>query len=407
VDGEFSPPDAFADAEPDEEHFHEATGNEGASFERSYHRAALVLWPRERFAAVLNQAGLPVTLAALEDMTGRWTASGKEPLSPLWREAHDLAGCMLSTWPTQGWHAREGKEPSEAGRMLAILTRLEDTERVEAFLSVVVARGLFVHRDNATILGALGLLPPNRGADMLERIMTGTAGTAFGPCADLLARAVAAASQDGPTRLGGSAAALVAALPGDPARAAPSDPWVRSPRMQARFVVDLFNAVAPIDAALAERAAGHMLAWPKTYGVDSVLVPAVCDLIGSAAAKESAAVQRLRAACLDHLRTRIAEPLAPPADWRRPNKLACKCAQCNELSGFLADPERKTWTLKAAEHARAHVADTIRKADCDLDVTTDRRGRPYSLVCTKNQASYDRGVKQRNDDLVNLGRLGG
>jgi hypothetical protein len=247
-------------------------------------------------------------------------------------------------------------------------------------------------------------LPP---AETDERIMTGTAGTAFGPCADLLARAVAAASQDGPTRLGGSAAALVAALPGDPARAAPSDPWVRSPRMQARFVVDLFNAVAPIDAALAERAAGHMLAWPKTYGVDSVLVPAVCDLIGSAAAKESAAVQRLRAACLDHLRTRIAEPLAPPADWRRPNKLACKCAQCNELSGFLADPERKTWTLKAAEHARAHVADTIRKADCDLDVTTDRRGRPYSLVCTKNQASYDRGVKQRNDDLVNLGRLGG
>lgn len=34
-DGEVSPPDAFADMKPDDEHFHEATGNEGASFERT------------------------------------------------------------------------------------------------------------------------------------------------------------------------------------------------------------------------------------------------------------------------------------------------------------------------------------------------------------------------------------
>jgi hypothetical protein len=40
-------------------------------------------------------------------------------------------------------------------------------------------------------------------------------------------------------------------------------------------------------------------------------------------------------------------------------------------------------------------------------MTTDRRGRPYSLVCTKNQASYDRRVKQRTDDLANIERLGG
>ncbi len=36
---------------------------------------------------------------------------------------------------------------------------------------------------------------------------------------------------------------------------------------------------------------------------------------------------------------------------------------------------------------------------------TDRRGRPYSLVCTKNQASYDRGAKQRRQDLADLALL--
>ena len=61
-DEELSPPDALGQMDPDEECFHEATGNEGASFERSYRRVAFVLWSRDHFFAVLNQAGLPVTL---------------------------------------------------------------------------------------------------------------------------------------------------------------------------------------------------------------------------------------------------------------------------------------------------------------------------------------------------------
>ena len=38
---------------------------------------------------------------------------------------------------------------------------------------------------------------------------------------------------------------------------------------------------------------------------------------------------------------------------------------------------------------------------------TDRRGRPYSLVCTKNQASYERRAKQRRQDLKDLALLTG
>src|SRR4051812_21334975 len=69
-------PDPTADGPlaPNEEHFH-VTGNEGASFERTYRRAALVLWPSERIFAVLSQAGLPVTLPYLDDLTRRWAES--------------------------------------------------------------------------------------------------------------------------------------------------------------------------------------------------------------------------------------------------------------------------------------------------------------------------------------------
>ena len=70
-DNELCPPDALDEADPDEQHFHEATGNEGASFERSYRRAALVLWPRTRRLDVINQGALASTLSYLEDLNGR------------------------------------------------------------------------------------------------------------------------------------------------------------------------------------------------------------------------------------------------------------------------------------------------------------------------------------------------
>ena len=61
--------------------------------------------------------------------------------------------------------------------------------------------------------------------------------------------------------------------------------------------------------------------------------------------------------------------------------------------------------FKTAEADRRHVEDAVKKARCDVDLTTDRRGRPYSLVCTKNQASYERRAKQRRQDIENLARL--
>ena len=401
-DEEICPPDGLDDMDPDEEHFHEATGNEGASFERTYRRAALVLWPREQMFAVLNQAGLSVTLPYLGELTARWVASGENRQSSLRQQAHELAGYMLSTWPMQESYPTERERPSEAARMLTLLAQLADTERIDAFVDTVIAGGRHEKGDSEAILGALRLLSEDRAAGLLKRIVAGTAATSLGACGDLLAHAVGALPEERVTDLVGAATAMVESLPGDPSRAPPQDPWRRDPGVQSSFVVDLFNAVGLVDGILAMRAADHVLAWPRTYGLDTVLLPAVRQLIESVMIKDGAALQRLRIACFRHLRARVAEPLEAPRDWKRASNLACRCPHCGELSSFLVDAERRTWTLKAAEAARGHVEGTIRKARCDLDVVTDRRGRPYGLVCTKNQASYDRRVKQRNQDLANL-----
>jgi hypothetical protein len=403
-DDELSPPDAFDGLEPDEEHFHEATGNEGASFERTYRRAALVLWPNARFLAVLNQAGLSVSLPYLEDLTKRWEDAGGVQPSPLWDQGHELAGHMIADWPS--WYGGHDASPGSATRLLTALTRLADTESITAFLARLAESGGFGKGDTGALVEAAGLLAPEQAATLIERIIRAMASSSLEACADLLARAAAARSPSARTGLAGAAEALLPALPGDPAQTIPQHSWWNRPRpASASLVADVLIALGSVDEELALRAADHMLAWPKTYDLDVVLIPAVVDLVGTRSARSLQAVTRLRAAALAHLRTRIAEPLEAPKDWRRNSQLPCSCPDCRDLARFLDNPAQKTWTLKAVEAQRGHVEAVIRQAGCDLDVATDRKGRPYTLVCTKNQASFERRVGQRQRDLENVARL--
>ena len=223
--------------------------------------------------------------------------------------------------------------------MLAALSALGDDDMIRRVLADVVPSGGHDPRDADAILGALGCLPPPERAALVERIVQGTAGTAFAACAGLLARAAAS----GPAGLHGAAAALVEAMPGDPARAAPAPAWQLPAPVTPRAVLDLMAGLGAVDPALAEQAAAYMLAWPGTYGMDAVLIPAARELSAGA---PGAGV--LRAACLAHLSARAAEPLSPPADWRRDSTLPCRCTRCTELARFLDDSEQRTWVLKAA-----------------------------------------------------------
>jgi hypothetical protein len=362
-----------------------------------------VLWPRTRFFAVLNQAGLPVTLPYLAELTERWRTSREDRRSPLWEQAHDLSRHMVYAWPTEAWYPRNGKAPSEAAHMLTVLTQLADTPRIEALLAKIAARGGYDRQDNGAILDALAILPPDARAGAVVRLIRQTAAMSLSACGELLERAVATYADGRKTDFVGAAADLLEALPGDPAGPTVVDAWRRKPGVEAGLIVDLLTALGQIDEALAGRAADVILAWPQTYDLDAVLIPAIRELV--VVGDDGPAVQRLRAICLDHLRIRIAQPLEAPKDWRRTSVLSCSCGRCAELGQFLADPQRRIWTFKAAEAERAHVRGTAMRARCDLDLTIDKRGRPYSLVCTKNQASYDRRANQRKQDLEDLARL--
>ena len=404
-ENELCPPDALADAEPDEEYFHEATGNEGASFERTYRRAAIVLWPKARKLAVFNQAGLDVTLPYLAELAQRWADSGEGVESSLWQEAHTLSGYMLQDWPTRrGYNGRMENEVN----LLTSLHRLRDTARIESFLSDISAVGAYGGNENEAMVRAAVLLSPGRMTDLINKIIDRNAVRARGPCANLLARTCAEAP-DATTRLYPAATVLVETLVSQRAAAnpAPLDYWEQPAPIDADLLVDLLIALCYLDAIdLGNRAIEHALSSQKSFPMDTILTPAALRLTERMQTNTFTPVQRLREACLHHLRTRIAQPLAPPPDFSRAHTIACRCASCADLSRFLAAPDRKVWAFKAAESQRRHIESSIKQNGCDLDFVTEQRSRPYSLVCTKNQASYERRVAQRKKDIDEVGRLG-
>ncbi|MBU1212973.1 MAG: 2OG-Fe(II) oxygenase, partial [Alphaproteobacteria bacterium] len=167
---------------------------------------------------------------------------------------------------------------------------------------------------------------------------------------------------------------------------------------------DLVAVVDRLDKGMAERVGTHILAWPRHFDLDTVLVPAMKQL-ASGKHPRGPAAGMLHAAVLEHLHTRSALPLEPPRDWTRPSEMGCACQYCRDLSRFLADPLQPEWALRAAQQHRTHIEAEVKRARADVDMRTERKGSPHTLICRKNQASYERRVRQRKQDLADLAVL--
>lgn len=306
--------------------------------------------------------------------------------------------------PWRTWTRRQASEAKRTRDLFAVQLRLGDLEGCVGFIAGHSTAGAYGAADNPALGAVLGQLPPERTAALLTAVIAGNVPRLPGACAGLLVRC---AQQADPARLAELRAPALALLEGLPdGREAPPLPnWERPESLTPAQIADAMTGFARIDGAIADRAVGRFLALPALYDLDRLLLPAALLLKEAGTDPEPPAVARLRQAVLVHLEARIALPLDPPSDWTRASEVPCGCAHCRGLSLFLASPSEPVWHFKAAESDRSHMAHTVSRAKCDLDLTTDKRGRPYTLVCTKNQASFERRVAQRAQDLGHRDRL--
>jgi hypothetical protein len=90
---------------------------------------------------------------------------------------------------------------------------------------------------------------------------------------------------------------------------------------------------------------------------------------------------------------------------RREARLTCDCESCRDLKRFLEDPHEREHRFRAREDRRRHLEGSVRGASCDLDLRTERQGSPYTLVCTKNSASYQAKLQTYQQDQQHLAAL--
>ncbi|MEY3289044.1 MAG: hypothetical protein RLZZ419_1286 [Pseudomonadota bacterium] len=404
---EFCPTTAYEAIESDDIQFQEATGNAGASFERTYQAAALVIWPKALNLAIINQAGFEETLPVLWDFCQRWEDEGQDQNSSLWQDAHTLAGYMLRDIFRENTNNPNGYQSYRNDReFLKCLLRLHDSHCVNAYWQGIAGRGFYQKADSEALVQTATLVPWPNVVRTLEQAFSLSAVKAYEACAALLA-GLCVAEPNTAADLNNAAQILWAALPGDPQRFPELQPWERVRiTVSNELVANILTSFSAINAELADNVLNYFLAWPAVYDVDNVLVAAALSLTQAELYRNLPAIKRLRAAVIKHINVRVMMVLEPPADWRRDSQIKCSCPDCTALKSFLDDPTQPKWNLKAVEARRKHVEQIIKQQPNDLNCATQRIGSPHTLVCTKNQASYQRRVEQRTHDLNILASLG-
>ncbi len=425
----------------------EATGNEGATMERWYRQAVVVIWPRVRYFRILAGEGPEHAVPAL----GQLVEATAEPLNDA--DCLAFATEIIDRWkkPTRrsAWDRwSESEEWSEDESTTESEESSDDECDTESEPPKVrsplgrTSKPTSLSTRMLTLLDQIGAadLAVRFVRDILPTVCDGSegpvlnrVGNRFGwqPLAEPLQQFFA---QQKPADYSSKLAVPVAIFEGlccsppamtDQRRsvcveladeleriiqrwdARRDQDWYQ-PEPRTGIVESVFRALATLEEIdrLAQFVT-YVLSTPNRYDLRSVLIPAV-KVIHASLAPDSpggSSFDRLLHHCLAELQTLTAAPIEPPADWARDAKIDCKCADCKELAKFLRDPTEQVHRFPRRKELREHLHRQIHLHQLDLSHVTDRKGSPQSLVCTKTQASYERRLAQFHVDVQLLKEL--
>jgi hypothetical protein len=415
-DGELLPAGALDGEKPDEQRLTEATGNEGATFERSYHRAALVLWPRERFVDVLLQSGVGAALPLLTEQVARVGDGSGDAASR--QVALGTARRVVEAWesapPYPSW--RSAAKEADRGEMVRLLGRLREAELLGRFIEAVV-----VPRFDGSEAGALAeqalILGPGRCGSLFHGLVQENGRLFHRGCVALLHGLVATASAASEAKWKPSLTRIAEALVTElPKVAVTRDPYGGAdwPRGQKAKPVDSAEVVELVEilrrlgsSSLQADAVKALCANPAAFDPVTVVVPALRELRGKrdAAPVPDDAWWPLWKHAAEFLLARSEQPPAPPKDWQLEVRLDCTCEDCRELQAFALDPVAQVYRFRVRQDRRQHLHGKIERFDLDMTHVTERKGSPQSLVCTKTRRTHQRRRERHAEDCAAMGTL--
>ena len=405
-DDELLNPDVLRVVTPDEQ-FEGYTGNEGMTLDRWYRHASVILWPNQRHYEVLCDAGSREAAGLLALQVHQWRQSrGKKKAAAMRVEALAFAATIIRRWnekPPIGFYPRQ----KETDPLFASLEVLDEPELSSAYLREVLAKDALVDpgQSLATICQKHGWGTFQKD---LEAAFLATTSQTLERNIRLLEHFCLARprKRSGWAELCKALAKAVVAALEKIDRDSTENDW-RAYRIQrAEVLAGLTRALlASQQEELLSRLVEHVLARPETYPLTSAHMEALTALqpwLKKNLRSSSPGLSRWLAACREQLEALTAQEPQPPADFRRSASLSCKCADCAELKRFLDDPHESEHRFRAVEARRRHLEEITRRHHCDLDLRTERKGSPHTLVCAKNTASFKARLSKYHQDQVHL-----
>jgi hypothetical protein len=403
--GELLPAGALDGEPPDEKRLTEASGNEGATYERSYHRAAIVLWRRSRTADVLLQAGVVAALPYLKQL-----AAGGKRTRP---EAIAVAERMLDAWSgdVKRWDhysirtARPG--PADRIEMIATLTKLSAPALLARFLREAVTSN-YDGSENAALLASINVLGDTQAAEVLSNLVSERMPERPQECTELLL----ALSENPSLRFPEVADAAVAGLDTIGTRDSKLEAFDWEPEERSlgpQFLENLLRALQPFKSGtLCGAAAEKIASRPEIFDPVTLIVQAVERICVGRRQKTVAvdsSIRHLWTSAAEFLLLRSEVPPQPPADWRLNVELSCSCPDCQELQAFARDPAARVHRFRVRKERRRHLHNTIDRHRLEMNHATERVGSPQTLVCVKDRRTFDRRMKQYHDEIAAMRTL--
>ena len=397
--GELLPRGALDDAAPDEQRVHEASGNEGVSVERAYHRAALVVWPRSKALGIVARSDMAGAVALVADELDRRhdTGSGRP---------RQLLSRLIDIWPTGPYD-----EDAQARALaLRLLHSTGDENRAARYLRKVVLKR-YDGSENEPLALVVDMIGPSAARPFLTELAAAhlrrrpTAMLALVRCLDETRDESSRAAWNRVLQSAVRAIlrTLPAALPPESRRRS-FEPTLQAPeRFGVEAVDDLFTLACRRGSTAQTTAAAEAVAGrPKVVTPDRTLPAALARLHGEEGAAGTGAFALLWRHAAHFLLARSARPPEEPRDWTIDGDTGCRCEHCRRLRDFCRDPATRVARFPLRKDLRAHLHQAIDRRGLDIEHVTERRGRPFTLVCTKTRASHRRRLAKYADDISRM-----
>ena len=404
---ELMPNGALNDAEPDRKWVEEASGNEGITVEHVYRKAAFVVWPKAKIVQTLASKDISKAIEYVEAEAVRVPETSGETVN-----VTALMSELIETWDEKvranSLHDRDGKQ---LRNVLSLLKRIDAKDLTERFLLSNVTHS-YRGSGNNELSAALGTVGADVAADFLPQFVKANLYEHTQAVVEFLWHLTGKYWKQGPgpwrEALGAAGVAVFKTLPlvlNPPARPDLSKWRQPTPKtMSEEAIGDLFSLAGRLGLDAEADDAVRLLSIHSSLASPTRSIPKALSRIRMRGAElsKSAAYRALWQVAADHLLGRSGTPPVPPQTWYIEAELGCSCKACVQLHAFCADAQSQVAKIAVAKRLRRHLRDKINALKLDIDYTTERIGRPYSLVCTKNRASYQRLLERYSDDLDHM-----